>query len=424
MNNSRQLLTEYAEGGSEAAFTELVGGHLGLVYSTALRLTDGDRQLAEDVTQIVFSDLARTARTLSKNVMLGGWLHRHACFVAANKMRSERRRRTRERHAAEMNTPEDHSPANLADIAPELDDAINRLNEDDRLAIILRFFDQRDFGGLGEELGISEEAARKRVSRALEKLHLELSRHGLTRSAIGLGAALGGGLAAFAPARTAAEIATAAMASVSGAKSAMVLSFLAASRLKLAVLATGMAAAIITPAYIAHRTEAELRRQNGELRIQVEQLTALQTTNLKVATPSPQPTPGSEVSAQEHELLRLRGEVGVLRDQLASAQAKTAQISQAIQKEPADISYSFPSIPMSSLLDVYKSLAGKVLTISPEVSLNKTIWLKTPNRLTRSEALRWTEEALHDQGKVAIVTNADGSLGAVPALFEFSGEHK
>src|SRR3970040_2335326 len=97
MTDGQQLLAQYAESGSETAFRELVTRYVDLVYSTAVRLVNGDTHLAEDVTQTVFTALARKARALSKDVMLGGWLHRHTCFVALNTMRSERRRHARER---------------------------------------------------------------------------------------------------------------------------------------------------------------------------------------------------------------------------------------------------------------------------------------------------------------------------------------
>ena len=102
MTDSWKLLEDYVENGSETAFRELVSRYINLVYSTAVRLVDSDTHLAEDVVQTVFMDLARQARALSKDVMLGGWLHRHTCFVAAKAMRSNRRRQFRERQAVEM----------------------------------------------------------------------------------------------------------------------------------------------------------------------------------------------------------------------------------------------------------------------------------------------------------------------------------
>jgi DNA-directed RNA polymerase specialized sigma24 family protein len=87
MTDSRQLLREYAQNGSETAFRELVARYLDLVYSVALRRVDGDAHRAHDVAQTVFIDLARMARSLPEDVMPGGWLHRHTCYVAANVMR-------------------------------------------------------------------------------------------------------------------------------------------------------------------------------------------------------------------------------------------------------------------------------------------------------------------------------------------------
>ena len=137
MNHSQRLLAEYAKDCSEAAFWELVGLYADLVYSTAVRLVAGDTHLAQDESQTAFVDLARTARTLSSEVRLGGGLHRHTCFVAANTLRTERRRQSRERQAVEMNALENHSDANLAAVAPILDEAINQLGAADRSAILL-----------------------------------------------------------------------------------------------------------------------------------------------------------------------------------------------------------------------------------------------------------------------------------------------
>jgi RNA polymerase sigma factor (sigma-70 family) len=132
MTNSQQLLADYRTHVSETAFRELVTRYTDLVYSTALRLVDGDTHRAEDVAQTVFVDLARLARKLSAETMLGGWLYRHTCFVAAKAMRGERRRQARERQAVEMNALEDHSEANFEQIAPVLDEAINQLAPEDQ----------------------------------------------------------------------------------------------------------------------------------------------------------------------------------------------------------------------------------------------------------------------------------------------------
>src|SRR5579862_1168728 len=213
MMDSHELLAEYATTGSEAAFRELVASYLDLVYSAAVRLVDGDSHRAEDVAQTVFIDLARRAHALSNEVMLGGWLHRHTCFVAANLMRAERRRQSRERQAVEMNALQDHPEASAAAIAPLLDDAINELGDSDRTAILLRFFEDRDFRSVGEALGSNEDAARMRVNRALEKLHSLLQRRGVALSAAALGTALAGAAVTSAPAEVAFTVSSAALAS-------------------------------------------------------------------------------------------------------------------------------------------------------------------------------------------------------------------
>src|SRR3954468_20998158 len=125
MTDSQQLLAEYARTQSETAFGEVVRRYIDLVYSTAVRLTNGDAHLAEDVSQTVFLDLARMARRISPDVMLGGWLHRHTCFVAAKMLRADRRRQNRERLSVEMNDFQNQSETNLKLVASVLDEAIN-----------------------------------------------------------------------------------------------------------------------------------------------------------------------------------------------------------------------------------------------------------------------------------------------------------
>jgi len=210
MTDSQQLLADYRQHGSDAAFRELVSRFVGLVYSTALRLVGGDTHQAEDVTQTVFVDLARLARTLPSEVRLGGWLHRHTCFVAANTLRGERRRQARERQAVEMNALQNHSEADFSQVAPLLDEAINELAEADRTAILLRFFEQQEFRAVGAALGSTEDAARMRVTRALEKLEDFLKRRGVTTSAASLGVVLTANAVQAAPVGLAVTISTAA----------------------------------------------------------------------------------------------------------------------------------------------------------------------------------------------------------------------
>jgi RNA polymerase sigma factor (sigma-70 family) len=206
MSGTQALLTEYAKAGSERAFRELVSSYVNFVFSTALRIVGGDRPLAEDVAQAVFTDLAQKARSLPKDVRLGGWLHRHTCFLARKSLRRERRRIAREKRAIELHSIEDYSEANLAQMALVLDEVIDDLGEEDRNAIVLRFFEELDYRSIGEALGSSEDAARMRVSRAIDKMGALLKRRGIVLTAAGISFVLSGKLATAAPSGLATRI--------------------------------------------------------------------------------------------------------------------------------------------------------------------------------------------------------------------------
>src|SRR2546426_590888 len=275
MTESQRLLAEYAQSSSEAAFREIVTRYLDLTYSTAFRLVDGDAHLAKDVTQLVFIDLARMACTLSREVMLGGWLHRHCCFVARKVMRGERRRAARERQAIEMNELRDDSQVSLSEIAPILDDAIDQLNTQDRAVILLRFFEQRDFRSVGEVLGIPENTARMRVTRALEKLGKLLKREGIACSGAALGTALATGAVASAPVGMAVTITGAAVAGAATgtATTLTILKLMSLTKLQLGVAALVIAGAATT-ILIQHQSQLKLREQSKYLEKQIAQLQA------------------------------------------------------------------------------------------------------------------------------------------------------
>jgi RNA polymerase sigma factor (sigma-70 family) len=247
MTDSQQLLAEYAKRGSESAFCELVTRYFGLVYSTALRLVGGDTHLAEDVAQTVFSDLARKAHGLSSEVMLGGWLHQHTYNVAAPMMRAQRRRQSREREAAQMNALQDDPGADLAQVAPVLDEAIMSLGTEDRTAIMLCFFERRDFRSIGQALGSSEDAARMRVTRALDKLHTLLTHRGVTLSAAALGTALATEAVTAAPAGLAGSVAATALASAAagGATTLAVLKSMTLAKVSLGAAGVVVAGALV-----------------------------------------------------------------------------------------------------------------------------------------------------------------------------------
>jgi RNA polymerase sigma factor (sigma-70 family) len=213
MTDSNQLLRDYAERGDEHAFRQLVERYTNLVYSTALRQVGGDSHLAQDITQTVFSNLARKARSLSREVVLGGWLYRDAAFTASKARRSAQRRELHEQEAATMNAL-NHEDAGWQQIEFLIEEAMSRLGAKDRNALVLRFFEGQPLAAVGAALGSSEDAARMRVDRALEKLRKFFVRRGVMLSAMSLAAALSDHVVTAAPAGLAQSAAATALTDV------------------------------------------------------------------------------------------------------------------------------------------------------------------------------------------------------------------
>lgn len=189
-----QLLQSYATHHSEDAFRELVRRHVAVVRGVARRQAGIDAHLADDVAQRVFLALARKAGALRGRAALVGWLYLAARLEAARTVRSEARRHHWEEKAGAMNQEPSQEPAaeiSYAQLAPVLDDAMAQLGEPERNAILLRFFSGESFAEVGRAFQISEEAARKRVDRAVEKLRHALGRRGIVSTASALCATLG-----------------------------------------------------------------------------------------------------------------------------------------------------------------------------------------------------------------------------------------
>src|SRR4051812_11690380 len=171
-----ELLREYAEQNSETAFAALVERHINLVFSAAIRKT-GNPDAAEEITQAVFIILAQKAAALRKETVLSGWLYQTARFTAANFLRNEIRRAHREREAS-MQSPSNETEG-WPEIEPLLEDAMGHLNEKERNAIVLRFFEGKSFQEIGTTFGATENAAKKRVIRGLEKLRKFFRKRGV-----------------------------------------------------------------------------------------------------------------------------------------------------------------------------------------------------------------------------------------------------
>jgi RNA polymerase sigma factor (sigma-70 family) len=205
------LLREYVDHESEDAFAALVARHVNKVYSLALRHTRNPHQ-AEEITQAVFVILARQARHLSSRVILSGWLCRTAQLTAVTFVRRETRRARREQEAYMQNTLVETESDVWPQIAPLLDAAMTGLNEADYHAVVLRFFDGKSMKEVGAALGASEDAAKMRVSRAVEKLRLFFTKRGIVVPIAVLTAAISANSVQSAPASLAKMAATAALA--------------------------------------------------------------------------------------------------------------------------------------------------------------------------------------------------------------------
>jgi RNA polymerase sigma factor (sigma-70 family) len=262
-----ELLRRYVEEKSDLAFAELVRRHLDLVYGVALRQVAGDAALAQDVTQIVFTALARKAGALKSRPVLSGWLYRATQFAAVDAVRAESRRRARESAALAMNDlPLSSSMAIDWDrLRPTLEQAIGDLDDEDRDAVVLRFFEGKSFAAVGGRLRLTENAARMRVERALDKLHAALARRGVTSTAAALAAGLGSQSGVAAPPGLAASVAAAAMAGAGGGLFTGAVWGLLLGAAGVVVAATGIAIERQTVSRSAAAALVALEREEGQL---------------------------------------------------------------------------------------------------------------------------------------------------------------
>lgn len=210
MQSDSELLLRYAHDRDETAFAELVRAHIDLVYSAALRRVGGDSHAATEITQEVFLAMSRHAERLARHPVLNAWLHTSTRNAASNLRRRAHRRERQTQEILAVQTL--HSSTNLSGewqaVRDTLDTALDELNETDRQAIILRFFEGQSYPAMGEMLGLKEETARMRVGRALEKLRARLARRGIASTAAILGGALTSHAVVAAPAGLAAKITT------------------------------------------------------------------------------------------------------------------------------------------------------------------------------------------------------------------------
>lgn len=347
-----ELLQRYARNKSEESFTALVNRHLNLIYSAALRQVRSP-QLAEEVAQSVFTDLARNAHRLApwdgrvrdgarsendnptgrpRGTILTAWLYQVTRRTAIDVVRREARRQLREQIASEMNTM-NATVADWTHIAPLLDEAMHALDDTDRAAVLLRYFENKSLREVGATLGTSDDAAQKRVSRAVERLREFFAQRGVTVGASGLVLVISANAVQAAPVglaiTIAASVAAATMTTATIATHTT-MNWITAKTMTAIVFAAVVAG---TGTHLVQQREVNrLRSVNQNLMAQQNQLTTERDAALSAVS---QRNDEVEQSRKDkNELLRLRGEVGQLRRQTNEIARLTAENRQ-LRAQPA-----------------------------------------------------------------------------------------
>lgn len=323
MKDDATLLAGYVRNRSETDFAELVQRHVNLVYSAALRQVNGDTHLAQDVTQTVFTDLARKASSLTSHRVLAGWLFTSTRFATAKAVRSEQRRRRREQEAHSMQevSASNSTAPDWNQIRPVLDNALAELNDGDRDAILLRYLEGRDFAEVGNRLALSDNAARMRVDRAVEKLRLLLVRRGVTSTAGALSLVLTSQAVVAAPAGLATSVTGSALAT--GGAVATTFTFMSLTKLQIAI-----ASAVVVVGsglYVAQEKDNRaFRAELANVQQSSVELAQLQDSNRQLARAISE---AASLRIDDAELRRLREEAAAVQGRLQANARALAYVS-------------------------------------------------------------------------------------------------
>ena len=188
-------------------FEALITEHIGWIYNMARRHL-GDSSLADDATQAVLLALWRKRGRLKTPI--AGLLVRAVRYACNDIRRSEQRRTARERKAAAMRNEESPGSAGPTEESQmehlrALDAALQRLSMTDRNVLVARYFQNQSARQVAEQLNISETAAEKRTSRAVEKMRRLMAGKGISVDSMAVAGLLALG-AGSAPAGLAARI--------------------------------------------------------------------------------------------------------------------------------------------------------------------------------------------------------------------------
>jgi RNA polymerase sigma factor (sigma-70 family) len=331
-----ELLREYQEHGSETAFTALVQRHVNLVYSAAFRHVRS-RELAEEITQSVFVDLAQKGRKLKANSILSAWLYQVARARAIDVFRRESRRQVREQMAVEV-TDMNHDSNLWSQIEPLFEEAMRKLNEGERTAIVLRYFENKSLREVGKELGTNEDTVQKRISRAVEKLRNYFSLRGIRTPAAALVAVISANAVQSAPlGLNAVSLASVALASPGFCSGTFlgIAKGIAMTTTQKAIVITTITLAIGTSVFEARRAskaQSDLASLRQERAIPANFMAEMDELRESVSSGSNRLNvlrkENEELRRQASEILRLRGEVALLRQNAAE---KTSPLNIAMQ---------------------------------------------------------------------------------------------
>jgi RNA polymerase sigma factor (sigma-70 family) len=322
MSDDMALVREYAQSNSEQAFATLVSRHVNLVYSVALRQVS-DHHLAEEISQAVFVILARKGKSLSPKTILSGWLYRTARNISADMLKIQRRRQFREQEAHMQSTLNESGSDAWNQIAPLLDEALNCLGEKEHDAVVLRFFDGKELKQVGAAMGTTEDAARMRVNRGIDKLREFFTKKGVTLSATAIAGAVAANSVQAAPAGLAASITAAALSGTAITTTSVIAATktIAMTTLQKAIVTATVA--VLAGAGIYEVRQASITRSQLQA---FQQGQIVPSDDIQKLTRERDDAAGKLLAAREEnkrltrdnaELLKLRGEVGLLRRQVA-----------------------------------------------------------------------------------------------------------
>ncbi|HEX3798076.1 MAG TPA: sigma-70 family RNA polymerase sigma factor [Verrucomicrobiae bacterium] len=399
-----QLLRIYAEHNSESAFAELVQRQLDFVYSAALRMVC-DPHLAEDVTQSVFVALANNAAGLTERTNLCGWLHQTAQNIAAQTVRTIERRRAREQKAATMNPLlSSESDISWEQIAPHLDAAIGDLGKPDRDVLFLRYFKNYDLRTLGTAFGISDDAAQKRVSRAVERLRERLAKRGVAAGAGGLVIFISANAVQAAPAGLATTVTAAAIAGTAISTSTIIAATkaIAMTTIQKTLITTAFVATVGAGIFEAHQI-SQLREQNQTLQQQqqpmAEQLTNLQSENERLSNLVAEAKDQKSLSqAQFNELLKLRGKIG----QAQTAVQETAKLRTALQESTASSKFTSDALAQGTAMIEQikkKNELAKLARMKDKLNLTDSQQQAISDLITKNSEARARQSLIDMSGK-------------------------